>query len=185
MPEPTQFKPGVRLTTGKGEKMNQWHVKISAEAFAAGMFAQAGLDISVQYGADQPEYDLVIVRGDKFLKVSVKGSQDGSWGLTQSYLENANYQRAADIWFDKHKWKTIMCFVQFKGVKLGEIPRVYLATPKEVAIRLKETAKGRGDTILYEYKKWTDRAHGAGTEDKIPDAWKISISRIEELLAEV
>ena len=165
--------------------MNPWHVKISAEAFAAGMFAQAGFDISVQYGADQPEYDLVIVRGDKFLKVSVKGSQDGGWGLTQSYLENADYHSAIDKWLKRHKGKTIMCFVQFKGVGIGQIPRVYLATPKEVAAHLKSTAKGRGGTILEEYKKWTSRAFGAGTEDRIPDSWVFSLERMEELLAEV
>lgn len=57
--------------------MNQWQVATAAEAFAAAQFARLGWDVSVQYGANQPEYDLVAVNGDLMLKVSVKGSQDG------------------------------------------------------------------------------------------------------------
>ena len=43
----------------------------------------------LQYGANQPEYDLVAVDGDRTLKVSVKGSKDGGWGLTQLHTPNA------------------------------------------------------------------------------------------------
>ena len=57
---------------------SSWHVGVAAEAFAAGLFARCGLDVSVQYGANQPEYDLLVVRGDAVLKVSVKGSKDDS-----------------------------------------------------------------------------------------------------------
>ena len=71
--------------------MSGWHVAVAAEAATASLFARCGLDVSVQYGADQPEYDLVVVRDDRVLKISVKGSQDGSWGLTQSFLRNADY----------------------------------------------------------------------------------------------
>src|SRR5437660_1834897 len=87
--------------------ISSWHVGVAAEAFAAGLFARCGLDVSVQYGANQPEYDLVVVKGDKLLKVSVKGSQDGSWGLTQSYLEKANYHGAVDAWLSRHKPRTV------------------------------------------------------------------------------
>jgi len=66
-----------------------WQVATAAEAFAAGQFARCGWDVSGQYGANQPEYDLVAVDGDLMLKVSVKGSQDGSWGLTQSFISKA------------------------------------------------------------------------------------------------
>jgi hypothetical protein len=62
--------------------MDSYHVKVAAEAFAAAIFAQAGCDVLVQYGADQPSYDLVTSKDDRLLKVSVKGSQDGGWGLT-------------------------------------------------------------------------------------------------------
>jgi hypothetical protein len=45
-----------------------WHVATAAEAIAAAQFARSGYDVSVQYGANQPEYDLMITDGDKFLK---------------------------------------------------------------------------------------------------------------------
>jgi hypothetical protein len=64
-------------------KVSGWHIRIAAEAIAAAQIARCGLDVSVQYGANQPEYDLIVSRGEKLLKVSVKGSQDGSWGLAQ------------------------------------------------------------------------------------------------------
>jgi hypothetical protein len=67
------------------KKMKPFHVGVAAEAFAAGLFAQAGFDVSVQYGANQPEYDLLVSRDDRFLKISVKGSQEGGWGLCQNH----------------------------------------------------------------------------------------------------
>jgi len=62
------------------------------------------------------------------------------------------------------------------------MPRVYVATPNEVAQRLRQTAKGRGDTILYERHVWGPRARGAGTVDEIPVEWRFSRERVEELL---
>lgn len=163
-------------------KVRPWHVGVAAEAIAAGQFARCGLDVSVQYGADQPEYDLVVVRGEKALKVSVTGSQDGGWGLTQSYLKGADYHGAIEKWLSRHKPGTVLCFVQFTGVKLDELPRLYLATPREVADRLRATAQGRGDTILYEYHEWGPRAKAAGTVERIPDGWRFTRERIDVLL---
>jgi hypothetical protein len=163
---------------------SSWHVGVAAEAFAAAIFARCGLDVSVQYGANQPEYDLIVARDEKMLKISVKGSQDGSWGLTQSHLADANYHGAVDAWLQRHKPHTAFCFVQFKGVSLSALPRIYLATPKEVAARLKETAKGRGDTILYEAHEWGARAHGTGTVERMPEHWRFSLERVEALLDE-
>ena len=61
-------------------KPSSWHISVASEAIAAAQFARCGYDVSVQYGADQPEYDLVIAKGHSLLKVSVKGSQDLGWG---------------------------------------------------------------------------------------------------------
>ena len=158
-----------------------WHVGVAAEAITTALFAQCGYDVSVQYGADQPEYDLMVAKGEKMLKISVKGSQDGSWGLSQSYLKNADYHGAIDKWTSRHKPRTVICFVQFLGVELSKMPRAYLATVSEAAQRLHETAKGRGDTILYERHEWTARAHGAGTIEEVPATWTFSANRIEEL----
>jgi hypothetical protein len=163
-------------------RISGWHVAVAAEAVAAALFARCGLDVSVQYGANQPEYDLIVARGERLLKVSVKGSQDGAWGLSQSHLKNADYIAAIEAWRQRHKPRTILCFVQFKDVTLDQLPRVYLATPSDVADRLKATAGGRGATILYESHTWGPRARSAGSAEKIPDAWRFSEYRVEQLL---
>ena len=90
--------------------MNSWHVGVAAEAFAAAQFARYTYDVSVQYGANQPEYDLIAVSGDKMLKISVKGSQDGSWGLTQSFKKGRTYHEAVQEWLNRHHKKTIFCY---------------------------------------------------------------------------
>jgi Holliday junction resolvase-like predicted endonuclease len=163
---------------------SSWQVATAAEAFAAAQVARCGWDISVQYGANQPEYDLVAVDGDKMLKVSVKGSKDGGWGLTQSYCANADYHAAANSWLQKHSKKTVFCLVQFKGVPVLELPRMYLARPAEIASWLKAAAAGRGDTILYERHVWTDRAQAAGTIDVIPQEWVFTQERLNAIAAE-
>lgn len=170
----------------KAKEISSWHVGVAAEAIAAGLFARCNFDVSVQYGANQPEYDLIIVKGDKLLKVSVKGSQDGGWGLTQSHLRHGDYLGAIDQWHAKHKPKTIFCFVQFKGVPLDGMPRVYVATPAEVANRLKTTCAGVGSTILYENYTWTARANAkyANTTEIIPPTWKFTKQRVESLFDE-
>lgn len=177
--------PASKNTGKEWKVMSSYHCGVAAEAYAAALFARSGLDVSVQYGANQPEYDLLVSRGQIFLRISVKGSQDGGWGLTQSYIENANYHAAVDSWYERHRPDTVFCFVQFIDTALTDMPRVYLATAKEVAAHLKLCAKGRGDTMLMEKKVWGKKAHAAGTVDQIPDSWKFSPQRIEQLLAAV
>lgn len=160
---------------------SSWQVATSAEAFAAAQLARCGWDVSVQYGANQPEYDLVAVDGDLMLKISVKGSRDGGWGLTQSYLKRADYHGAVDKWLSKHGKKTVFCLVQFQGTSIETLPRMYLATPQEIAAWLNKSAAGRGDTILYERHVWSPRGYAAGTTDAIPASWKFTAKRLEEL----
>ena len=169
----------------KNNEVKKWHVGVAAEAIAAYLFARCGLDVSVQYGANQPGYDLVVVSGDKLLKISVKGSRDGAWGLTQSFLKDADYKGAIAQWLKRHDSKIIFCLVQLKDIDVTGMLRVYLATPKEIADRLNQTRKGEGDTILYEYKKWIDGSKGAGTVDKLPESWLFSEQRVEEMLKNV
>jgi hypothetical protein len=161
-----------------------WHVSVAAESITAALFAQSGYDVSVQYGANQPEYDLMVAKGERLLKISVKGSQDGGWGLSQSFMKKGSrdYHGAIKSWVGRHKPRTVLCFVQFKGAKLTELPRLYLATPVEVGDRLRASRKGEGETILWERHEWGKRAHGAGTIDEIPLLWKFSHQRIESLL---
>lgn len=160
-----------------------WHVAVAAEAIAAAQFARCGCDVSVQYGANQPEYDLIVARGERLLKVSVKGSSDGGWGLTQSFLKEANYHGAIDTWLKRHGSVTVLCFVQFYDVAVTEMPRVYLARPSEVAEQLRASAKGRGGCVLYENYTFGKRAYAAGTVERIPEDWRFSEKRVEDLMA--
>ena len=164
--------------------ITSWQVATAAEAITAAQFARLGFNVSVQYGANQPEYDLMIDNGSRTLKVSVKGSQDGSWGLTQSQLKTvgkANYHGAADAWFKRHKVGTILCLVQFKSVRLDEMPRLYVAWPREIASRLREASGGRGDTILYEDYTRGPKAAGAGTVERLPETWRLTKARLDVL----
>ena len=161
--------------------MNSWHVGVAAEAIAAAQFARYTYDVSVQYGANQPEYDLIAVSGDKMLKISVKESQDGSWGLTQSFKKGHTYHEAVQEWLSRHHKKTIFCLVQFKNVDDSQLPRMYLASPEEIAEVLCKEAAGRGDTILYEYHEWGPTAKAYGTVDKLPESWRFTKERAEEM----
>lgn len=160
---------------------NSWHVATAAEAFVAGQLARCGWDVSVQYGANQPEYDLIAANEDQILKISVKGSKDGAWGLTQSYLENADYQGAVDLWLQRHSRRVIFCLVQFYESPINELPRMYLTTPLKIGAWLKLAAAGRGDTTLHEYHKWSSRAQAAGTIDQIPSDWIFTEERLRQL----
>lgn len=164
--------------------MTSYQVQVAAEAFAAGALAHAGCNVSVQYASNQPEYDLLAEKDDKILKIQVKGSQDGSWGLTQSHIANRDYHTAVDKWLEKHRKKTVFILVQFKNVEPGKSPRLYLATPREIAKRLKDSSKGRGETILFEYKEWSKAAHGYGSIDKIPEEWSFSEERLDHFFKE-
>jgi Holliday junction resolvase-like predicted endonuclease len=166
-----------------------WHVATAAEAIAAAQFARFGFDVSVQYGANQPEYDLTIAAsGGKVLRISVKGSKNGGWGLSQSQLariRNANYHGAADAWLERHKSRTAICLVQFKNVPDDALPRVYLAWPKEIAGRLKAASAGRGDTRIWEDHTHCTKAFATGTIEKIPDDWKLTKARVAQFLDEL
>lgn len=164
----------------KPGRIKTYHVAIAAEAFAAGMFAQAGYDVSIQYGANQPDYDLIVKKSglQKFLAISVKGSQDGGWGLLQSYKKGRTYFEAIDAWFENQGKGTIFCLVQLQGKKLGECPDVFLATPKEIADLLKTGRGGKGILAL-PMKKTYKKGVGKGQEFGIPESWRFGKERIE------
>ena len=146
------------------KKVSSWHIGVSAEAFVAAQFARYGIDVSVQYGANQPEYDLIATRGDQMLKISVK---DG------------DYHKAIDLWLAAHGKKTVFCLVQFMGTDENEMPRIYLARPSEIAEELHKARAGAGETVLREYHEWTNRSVAAGTVDVIPEDWKMTKERAD------
>jgi hypothetical protein len=168
------------------KKVNSHQVSVAAESITATLFAWAGYDVSVQYGANQPEYDLVVVQGAKMLKVSVKGSQDGGWGLTQNLKKGRTYSEAAEKWMAKHSARTILSLVQFKDIDIekGELPRVYIATPSEICNLLSNARGGHGDTVVKENYTWITGV-AKGITDKIPNEWIFSKQRISELMVKV
>jgi Holliday junction resolvase-like predicted endonuclease len=162
--------------------MRPYHVGVAAEAYAAALFARAGYDVLVQYGANQPEYDLVVAAPSRSVKVSVKGSKDGGWVLTASRKKGRTYHQAIDHWASSHSDpRTIYCFVQFKGVLFDGKPRMYLATIIEIVKYMKASCGGHGYTSLREEYKWA-RGKAGGTIDRIPPAWAMSETRIVDLL---
>lgn len=160
--------------------ISSYNIGVSAEAFVAAQFARYGYDVSVQYGANQPEYDLIAHKEDMILKIQVKGSQDGGWGLTQNFKKEKSYHKAIDDWLANHGKKTIFCLVQFMNIKYDELPHMYLATPKEIALQMKCARGGVGDTVLrenYTYKSGIAK----GITDKLPDEWVFTKERADEL----
>ena len=115
------------------------------------------------------------------LKVSVKGSQDGGWGLTQGYKKGCDYHEAIDKWLAAHGKKTIFCLVQFKDVPDDQLPKIYLATPSEIAQALHESRSGLGETVLREYHVWGEKASAAGTIDRLPENWAFTAERATQM----
>lgn len=161
--------------------MSAYHCGVAAEAFAAGLFAHAGCDVAVQYGANQPLYDLVVTRAGRAIHVSVKGSQDGGWGLIQNYKKGRSYHEAADAWAAAQHPDIVFCLAQFQGVELGECPRAYLATVAEIADWHKTSRSSLGGTILWEKYCYT-KGVVKGCVDAIPAAWRFSRERLAQFV---
>ncbi len=60
--------------------MTPYQVNVATEAFCAVVMSQAGYDVAMQYGTTQPDWDILATKGDRTIKLQVKGSQDGGWG---------------------------------------------------------------------------------------------------------
>lgn len=158
--------------------MTTRQTEIAAESFAACLLARTGYDVLVQYGPNQPQYDLIAIKGNRTLFISVKGSQDGGWPLAVSDVKGRSYHEAIDEWrANQKKEGLIFVFVQFKGVPLLGCPRVYVATPDEIAAQMKGQCNGRGHGRLSEDNK---RYHPKSRyEDRLPFAWEFSQERID------
>jgi Holliday junction resolvase-like predicted endonuclease len=91
--------------------------EIAAESYSACLLARCGYDVLVQYGANQPHYDLVASKGEAFLPISVKGSQDGGWMLAVKYKgKSRSYCDAADLWLSAQRPDIVFLLVQFLNV---------------------------------------------------------------------
>lgn len=169
-------------------KPGSWPMTVGAVGIAAAQFARCGFDVLVQSGPDKPWYDLAITKAGNFLKIAVKASEDGRWRLAQSYVKRTGNGKKADVqgtialWLDMHSSRTVYCLVQFEGVALNEMPRIYLATPAEIAPRMREAAERLGDPILYEEYDWTSPDTGFTALEALPSKWRFSPERIQDLL---
>lgn len=154
--------------------------EIAAESYAACILARSGYDVLVQYGANQPQYDLVAVKGEVLQPVSVKGSQDGGWMLAVKYVKpGVNYHQAIDKWLEHQRKDLIYIFVQFRDVPENGAPRAYAATSEEIGVHLKSQRNGLGHGALYE--DWRRDHPRASHNALIPAEWTFSASRIESL----
>ncbi|MEK6262412.1 MAG: hypothetical protein AABP62_27760 [Planctomycetota bacterium] len=167
--------------------MNRHQTAVAAEAFAAGVFAQAGCSVFVQYGANQPGYDLMVSNGANAMHVSVKGSSNGGWLLTAKD-KNGTYQQAFDEWLTRNK-DYIFCLVQFYDknaggmVKVGTMPTMYLATGDEIGTELKRHWFGKEMSLsLYEHYAPT-RGKYKGEVMGMPEAWRMGEERIRALMS--
>ncbi len=154
--------------------------EIAAEAHTTCLLAQAGYDVLVQYGAHQPDYDLVAVKEKRMLLISVKGSQDGGWMLAVKYKEKGvTYHEAIDRWLAAQRDDVIFVFVQFFGIPAGGLPRVYVARPVAIADQLKCQRNGEGYGSLQE-----DRLRHnpkSSYSERLPAIWNFSGQRIDEI----
>lgn len=154
--------------------------EIAAESYTACLLAQCGYDVLVQYGANQPHYDLMAVKQERKLPVSVKGSQDGGWMLAVRFVKpGVNYHAAIDQWLSIQRKDVVYVFVQFINVSLGQAPRVYVASPPEIADHMKTQCSGRGHGSLQEdYQLHHPRSQYS---HKIPAEWVFTRERIDQI----
>jgi hypothetical protein len=151
--------------------------EIAAESYTACLLAQCGYDVLVQYGANQPHYDLVAVKDQRMLPISVKGSQDGGWMLAVKFVKpGVDYHGAINQWLTIQRPDVVYVFVQFLNVALGEAPRVYAARPPEIAAHLKSQCHGRGHGSLQEN---FSRKPKSKYDHQIPMSWAFDFNRIE------
>ena len=154
--------------------------EIAAESYTACLLAQAGYDVLVQYGANQPDYDLVAVKEKRMLPISVKGSQDGGWMLAVRYKEKGvTYHEAIDHWLAAQRDDVIFFFVQFFDVPVEGVPRAYVARPIAIAEQLKIQRNGDGYGSLQEDR--LRRSPKSSFSERLPESWNFSSQRINEI----
>lgn len=166
-------------------------ISVGGEGIAAAQFARCGFDVLVQAGHDKPTYDLAVTRAGNLLKVLVKASDNGRWSLVTPYLKNplethskrADCQKAIDLWLDSQASRLIVCLVQFEGVSFYDMPRIYLASPFEIARRMFDTVDRLDDSALHEAYDWISPFDSVHRSESLPRSWRFSPDRIEELLS--
>ena len=158
--------------------MTPYQVNVAAEAFAAVVLSQAGYDVATQYGTTQPDWDFLATKGLRTLKVQVKGSQDGGWGLFQNYKKDTDYHGALHAWASAQLVDIVYFLIQFKSVDVGASPRCYVARPEEIIAHMRTTRGGYAYTSLRENHSYS-RGVGAGHVDIVPASWALTLKRLD------
>jgi hypothetical protein len=170
-------------------KNTSWPISVGAEGIAAAQFARSGFDVLAQTVRDKPWYDFAVTRAGNLLKVSVKASDDGRWNLTEGFARrnpepggrSFDCRSTIDYWADSQGSKTICCLVQFEGVSISQLPRIYLAFPGDIAAEMRAASERTGYCGLHERYEWTS-AEGKRELTTLPMSWRFSLERIQELL---
>jgi Holliday junction resolvase-like predicted endonuclease len=169
--------------------MTSRQTEIAAEAFVASQLARCGYDVLVQYGANQPNYDLIAIKKKQIIPVSVKGSQDGGWALAVSKVKHVKnlrgnkYHNAIKLWLKSQRKDVVFFLVQFKSVPMNQPPRFWVARPREIAKHMKSQFNGNGNGALYEdYVR--DHARSRYSH-KIPSEWAFSAKRVAALASTI
>ena len=161
--------------------MTPYQVNVAAESYAALLSSQAGYDVAVQYGTTQPDWDLIATKKQRLLKLQVKGSQDGGWGLFQGHKSEAvDYHGAIDAWGAIQLPDIVYVLVQFKNVATGQLPRCYIARPAAIVAHMHTTRAGHGYTSLREDHTYSSGI-GKGYRDRIPQAWLATQLRLDSI----
>jgi hypothetical protein len=88
---------------------------------------------------------------------------------------------AIDMWRAGCGSRTVCCLVQFESVAIHELPRIYLASPDEIASAMHETAQRTGRCTLLEHYEWT-APDGVRHLQTLPADWHFSPQRVLDLV---
>lgn len=164
-------------------------ISVAAENIVAAQFALYGFDVLEQASRTRFLFDLGVAKAGGMLKLAVHGSRNGLWDLVDSYLETRprslptpeDYKHAIGLWLEHQSARITCCLVQFDSAELREMPRIYMASPQEVADRLYELVDQLGGPSLCEAYEITD-SYGARRLESLPAKWQVSEARIAELM---
>lgn len=100
--------------------------------------AQCGYNVLVQCGANQPLYDLMAVKDERKLPVSVKGSQDGGWMLAVRFVKPwVNYHAAIDRCLPFSRKTLFTCWFNFSMLHLVKLHAFTLRARRRLRITWK------------------------------------------------
>jgi hypothetical protein len=163
-------------------KITKHQVSVAAESFATASFARAGYNVFVQYGPNQPGYDLVVSHEKKVLHVSVKGSMDPKGWVISTKKKDMTYEASLKEWYKNNKdW--FFYLVLFKKNEIDSMPEMYITSAKELYDHLNKGFFGAPCLTLY-HDYCPKQGKNKGEVQKLPSDWNFSKKRIEKYFKE-